>query len=212
MFVALCAALGLLIYDGDVTDTYAHAPGPTKPTFMSWNDAKAEWWFAKTGEQIPKGKASKILRGIQGYPEAGNSWECFICNILYSLGFRNTTQEKNVHCVNHGTQVVLLARQVDDFPLGCVDDNAAREIMTLISERIRLPSKAKIPITFQGVLTSFNGYDVVQTADYIQLSAESYVRRVFKSYAWETPANCESLLTAQPKSPLMNEEAKVLPT
>ena len=87
LFVALCAGLGLTIYGGDVTDAYAYAPGPTEPTFMSWDDAKAEWWFAKTGERIPKDKASKILCAIQGYPEAGNAWECFICDILHSLGF-----------------------------------------------------------------------------------------------------------------------------
>ena len=81
--------------------------------------------------------------------------------------------------------------------------------MTLIGEHIQLPSQAKIPITFQGILSSFNGYDVLQTADYIQLSAESYLRWVFKSHAWETPAKRESLLTAQPKSPLTNEEAKI---
>jgi hypothetical protein len=57
---------------------------------------------------------------------------------------------------------------------------------------------------------SFNSYDVIQTADYIQLSAESYLRRVFKSHAWETPGKHESSLTSQPKSPLTNEEAKVL--
>jgi hypothetical protein len=109
MFVTLCAALGLLTYDGDVTDAYAHAPGPMKPTFRSWDDAKAEWWFAKTDEQIPKGKASEILRAIQGHPEAGNAWERFICDILHSLGFRNTTHEKNAHCMNHGASVVLRA-------------------------------------------------------------------------------------------------------
>ena len=79
---------------------------------------------------------------------------------LCSLGFCNTTHEKNVHRMNHGTSVVLLAGQVDDFALGCVDDSTARGIMTLISERIQLPSEAKIPIMFQGVLTSFNGYGV----------------------------------------------------
>ena len=65
----------------------AHAPGPTKPTFMSWDDAKAEWWFAKTGKRIPKGKASEILRAIQGHPEASNAWERFSCDILHSLDF-----------------------------------------------------------------------------------------------------------------------------
>jgi hypothetical protein len=177
---------------------------------MSWDDAKAEWWYAKTGERIPKGKASEIFCAIQGHPEAGNAWECFICDILRSLGFRNTTHEKNVHHMNHGASVVLLARQVDAFALSYVDDSTARGIMTLIGERIQLPSEAKIPIMFQGVLTSFNGYDIIQTADYIQLSAESYLRRVFKSHAWETPGKHESSLTSQPKSPLRNEEAKVL--
>jgi hypothetical protein len=138
MFVALCAALGLLICGGDVTDAHAHALGPSKPTFMCWDDAKAEWWFAKTGEQIPKGKGSEILCAIQGHPEAGNARECFICDILFSLGFRNSTHEKNTHCMNHGTSVVLLACQVDDFALGCVDDSTARAVMTLIGEHIQL--------------------------------------------------------------------------
>ena len=110
--------------------------------------------------------------------------------------------------MNHGASAVLLARRVDNFALGCVDDNIAQEIMT----RIQLPSEAKISITFQGILSSFNGYNVLQTADYIQLSAESYLRRVFKSHAWEKPAKRESSLTAQPKSPLTNEEAKILYT
>jgi hypothetical protein len=90
--------------------------------------------------------------------------------------------------MTHETSVVSLARQVDDFALGCVDDDTAQGIMTLIEERIRLPSETVIPITFQGILSSFNGHDVVQTADHIKLSAESYLCRVFKSHVWETPA------------------------
>jgi hypothetical protein len=56
---------------------------------MSWDDAKAEWWFAKTGERVPKGKVSEILRSIQGHPEAGSAWEHFICDILHSLDIRS---------------------------------------------------------------------------------------------------------------------------
>jgi hypothetical protein len=43
MFAALCAALGLLMCGGDAADACAHAPGPTQPTFMSWDDAIVEW-------------------------------------------------------------------------------------------------------------------------------------------------------------------------
>jgi hypothetical protein len=85
--------------------------------------------------------------------------------------------------MTHETSVVLLARQVDDFALGCVNDDTARGIMRLIGECIQPPSKTVIPSTFQGIITSFNGYDVIQMADYIQLSAESYLRCVFKSHA-----------------------------
>ena len=78
--------------------------------------------------------------------------------------------------MNHGASIVLLARQVDNFALGCVDDKIAQEIIVLIGERVQLPSEAKISIIFQGILSLFNGYDVLQMADYMQLSAESYLR------------------------------------
>jgi hypothetical protein len=73
MCMGLCAAFGLLVYGGDVTDACAHALGPLKPTFMSWDDAKIEWWFTKTGEGISKDKVLEILHVIQGHPEAGNT-------------------------------------------------------------------------------------------------------------------------------------------
>ena len=104
----------------------------------------------------------------------------------------------------------LLARQVDDFALGCANAKIAQDIIHLIGERVQLPSETKIPIMFQGIISSFNGYDVYQTADYIKLSAESYLRRVFKGHDWEIPAKRESSLTSKPKSPLTNDEAKLL--
>ena len=112
--------------------------------------------------------------------------------------------------MNHGESIVLLACQVDDFALGYADTKIAQEIIRLIGERVQLPSEAKIPITFRGILSSFNGCDVYQTADYIQLSAELYLRCVFKGHDWEKPTKRESSLTAKPKSPLTNEEAKLL--
>jgi hypothetical protein len=127
------------LYGGDVTDAYAHAPGPLKPTFRSWDDTKVEWWLAKTGEQVSKDKVLEILHTIQGHPEAGNAWEHFITGVLHSLGFHNTTHEKNIHQMTHEPSIILLARQVDDFALGCVDDETTRRITTLLGERIRLP-------------------------------------------------------------------------
>ena len=88
LFAALCAGLGLITYGGDVTDACAHAPGPTKPTFMSWDDAKAEWWHAKTGERIPKGKPYPrffvLSKDILKLAMHGNALFAMSCVLLVS--------------------------------------------------------------------------------------------------------------------------------
>ena len=110
--------------------------------------------------------------------------------------------------MNHETSVVLLACQVDDFVLGCVDDNTARGIMPLISEHIQLPSEMKIPIIYQGVLTSFNGHDVIQTADYIQLSAESFYAESSRVMHGKSLPNVSppSLFNPSPHSRMMRQK------
>jgi len=47
---------------------------------------------------------------------------------------------------------------------------------------------------------SFGGYDVLQTRDYIKLSAESYIRRLLKAHGWDNPSPRES--SNKPKPPL----------
>jgi hypothetical protein len=154
MFVALAAAHCLIICAGDVKDAHAHAPGPTKPTHVRWDDARIEWWFAKTGERVSKDEVSEILCATQGHPEAGNAWERFITSVPHLIGFRSTTHKKNVHQMSCKDSIVLLAQQVDDFTLACIDDNTSRGPMALIDKHIRLPSEAVIPVEFQGIITS----------------------------------------------------------
>ena len=72
------------------------------------------------------------------------------------------------------------------------------KLITAIGDKLKLPSEAKIPIEFQGILSSFNGYDILQTAEYTRLSAESYLRRVLKGHGWETPSSRESEPGAKP--------------
>ena len=86
----------------------------------------------------------------------------------------------------------------------------AKKIVKAIGERLQLPSEVELPIEFQGVLTSFNGYDILQTADYTKLSAESYLCCVLKGHGWETPGSKESQPGAKPKSPLNDTKVKVL--
>jgi hypothetical protein len=210
MFVALSAACCPIICGGDVKDACAHAPGPKKPTFVCMDDTMIDWWHNKTGECVTKDKLAEILCAVQGHLEAGCAWEIFISEVLCDIGFHNATHKKNIHQMPCDGSVILVARQVNDFALACVDDDTACSVIAKIGKHIRLPSESVAPIDFQGVLTTHNGHDVSQTSECIHLSPKPCLWHVLKNHAWEKPDKCESLLTAKPKSPLSNEEAKLM--
>jgi hypothetical protein len=45
-FIALSAHLGYPIYGGDATDAYVHSPPLVNPTYITIDDAYAEWYDA----------------------------------------------------------------------------------------------------------------------------------------------------------------------
>jgi hypothetical protein len=51
-----------------------------------------------------------------------------------------------------------------------------------------MPNEASPPFKYLGLLQDYNGVDVNQTADYIELSAAGYVDRVLQSHGWDTPS------------------------
>ena len=51
----------------------------------------------------------------------------------------------------------------------------------------------KIDLRDKGILTSFNGVDIIQSRHYIQvLTCESYINRFLKNYGWSSPGSGES--------------------
>ena len=200
LFIALCAADGLTIYGGDAKDAFAHSPGPSKPTFMKVDNAFREWYHDRTGVLLDKDLVLPVLRALQGHPEAARLWEQHISSILKDLGFTNTTHEKNIYVGTFCGEKVLLVRQVDDFALGCKAEATARHVFKTIGDKLTLHNESDAPFEFLGLVDSFDGYDVLQTRDYIKLSAESYIRRLLKAHGWENPSPRED--TRKPKPPL----------
>ena len=41
---------------------------------------------------------------------------------------------------------------------------------------------------FLGVVTVYNGVDIIQTPDYIEMSCKNYILRLLKSHGWDTPS------------------------
>ena len=200
LFVALSATENLTIYGGDAKDAFAHAPAPTQPTFMRIDDAFAEWYESSTNRKLDRSLVLPVLCAFQGHPEAAKLWEEHIHSIVHSLGFRNTTHERNIYTATFGDEKVLMVRQVDDFALACRTEDVAKDIFARIGAALKLDGEASAPFEYLGKVDMYNGYDVLQTADYIKISASSYLRRLLKSHHWETPGAHEH--STKPKPPL----------
>ena len=100
LFFALMSTLkGYKIYGGDAKDAFAHSPPPTIPTFVSIDDAYAEWYKWKYNVDLDRSKVLPVLHALQGHPESGKLWEKYINSFLTSdeLGFKPTTHDRTIY-------------------------------------------------------------------------------------------------------------------
>jgi len=188
LFIALCTADNLTIYGDDAKDAFAHSPGPSMPTFMKLDDAFCDWYLERTGVLLDKDLVLPVLRALQGHPEAAQLWEEHISAILKDVGFKNTTHKKNIYTGQFCGEKVLLVCQVNDSALRCHQESTAKSVYSNIGAKLTLHNKAEAPFEHLGLVDSFDGYDVLQTCDYIKLSAEFFIRRLLKAHGWDNPS------------------------
>ena len=189
LFFALSAHLGYGVYGGDATDAFAHSPPPDVPTYVSVDEAYADWYESRFGKRLDRSFVLPVLHALQGHPESGRLWEEHINKILLSpeLGFRHTTHDRTIYSATIDGQPVLLLRQVDDFAIACADEDIAKRIYGIIGERLQLAHETKPPFEYFGLLTEYNGVDVVQTRDTITLKCSRYIQRVLRTHSWTVP-------------------------
>ena len=189
LFFALSAALGYRVYGGDAVDAYAHSPAPDVPTFVTIDDAFAEWYQHRFGVVLDRSYVLPVQHALQGHPEAGRLWETHINGILKSdpLSFRHTTHDRSIYSTVYKGVPVLLLRQVDDFALASPDETIAEEIYGIIGQRLQLPSETSPPFKYFGLISDFNGVDITQTSTTVEITCKSYLARVLRSHGWDTP-------------------------
>ena len=205
LFFAIAANLNLKVFGGDAKDAYGHSPGPEIPTYISIDDQYADWYKYKHGHDIDRRKVLPVLRALQGHPESGRLWESHINKILQGpkLKFKSTTHDRTIYTTQYRGEKVYLLRQVDDFALACTKQSIADEIYDIIGKDLQLPKEDTIPFTKLGIITDFNGIDVEQSKDYIQLSAANYIDRIMTSHGWETDSSMKP--HSKPNAPLSTE-------
>ena len=92
--------------------------------------------------------------------------------------------------------------------MGCKRESTAKEVYNLIGKKLTLHNEAEPPFEYLGLVDSFDGYDVLQTRDYIKVSAESYIRRLLKAHNWDNPSPHES--SKKPKPPIHSDDITAL--
>ena len=208
LFLAIAASLNLKIYGGDAKDAYGHSPGPEIPTFMSIDDAYAEWYEEKYGEKIDRRKVLPVRKALQGHPESGRLWERHITGILEKMGFRSTTHDKTIYRLEYlhkdteTYETIYMLRQVDDFAMACKDETTAKKLYEEIGLALQTEQETEPPFAYLGLVKDFNGVDISQTNEYIEISSSNYIDRVMRSHGWET----EPRSKGAPTSP-MNKDA-----
>lgn len=128
----------------------------------------------------------RVNNAIQGHPESPRLWEKHIDRILKDIGMSPTTHEP---CLYHGmvnNQRVLFSRKVDDFAVASSSEETVQQLLDSINVAMRIPIKSL------GVVSRFNGNDVIRSKYYVKLTQKKHLTKMLQSHGWLTPAALKS--------------------
>ena len=88
IFWALTASSNHVTIGADASNTFAEAPAPKAPLYMTLDTQFHSWWKSKGRPPIPVGHGVRIFKAIQGHPESPRLWARLINKIIMDMGFR----------------------------------------------------------------------------------------------------------------------------
>jgi hypothetical protein len=163
IFWALAAQLGLIVIGADVSNAFAEAPATNEDIFIVPDTVFHDWWVNHKGrDPIPKGWVITINYAFQGHPEAPRLWEHHVDKIIKTENFIPTHHEPCLYCSRKDGAYKLLLHQVDDFAVASTDTSTSNHVIEQINKHLR------IKIKNQGLITMFNGVDIIQSRYYIK--------------------------------------------
>eukprot|EP00804_Cyclotella_cryptica_P003795 CCRYP_008951-RA/>CCRYP_008951-RA protein AED:0.18 eAED:0.18 QI:0/0/0/1/0/0.5/2/0/368 len=181
MFYAISATENLLIFGADVCNVFSKATAPKQGFYIQHDRAFCEWWVHNRHEPIPDGYVIPVMRTMQGHPKSPRLWEKWCNNMVKSHNFKPTTHEPCLYSGIWNGEKCNFKRQVDHFEF-------ATPSMKLVYAFYNAIDDLSMPIKRQGMVTLFNGIDVLQLRYYIKISAETYIEKMGAKYLemWHT--------------------------
>ena len=168
IFYALTAAENIVVYGANFSNAFGEAPPPKQGFFIRPDKAFHDWWTkCKKRPPIPHRYAAPILAAIQGHPESPRLWEKYANKIIRDLGLKPTVYEPCLYSGVVEGERVLFKRQVDDFEIVNSSEHIASILFDTIDDLLTFPLKRI------GLVTMFNGIDVLQTQDYVKISVQT---------------------------------------
>ena len=176
IFYAVAAAESLLVFGVDVSNAFGEAPPPKQGFYIRPDKAFSEWFMTRYNRKIPDGWVIPVLAAMQGHPESPRLWEKHCDRILRKIGFVPTIHEPCLYSGYIENTRDYFKRQMDDFAIACQEERIA----TIIFDAIDL--ELQIPIKRQGLVTLFNGLDVLQSRWFIKIYVETYLTKTLRPY------------------------------
>jgi hypothetical protein len=176
IFYAVASAENLLVFGADVSNAFGETPPPKQGFYIRPDTAFREWYKARYNNDIHEGWVIPVLAAMKEYPESSRLWEKHCDRILQKTGLVPTIHEPCLYSGFIDKEKVYFKRQVDDFAIACKEEKTA----TIIYDAINF--ELQIPIKRQGLLTLFNGLDVLQSRWYVKISVETYLAKTLLPY------------------------------
>ena len=184
IFWAAAAARNMVVYGADASNAFAEAPPPKAPLYVRIDTPFREWWKSKGRPDLPKDYVLPVQKALQGHPESARLWADLIHGILKEK--LNLQECKHEQCLYRGkfkgTEVLFL-RQVDDFCVAAENQEIADEIIEVINKSM------SIDIKHLGLISRFNGMDILQTKHYVKLYTETYIKKILDQHGWTKPTH-----------------------
>jgi Reverse transcriptase (RNA-dependent DNA polymerase). len=174
IFFAVSALMNYVIYDLDAVNAFGQAGKLFHLIYLEIDQQYKDWYKNRKGENIPDGWVLPVLGLLQGHPDSGEVWQNKINNVIASYGFTATTHEP---CLYQGVfqgNDILICRQVNDMVLAGKDPTVVQAFTKELSTKLKV---------------TFNGLDIVQNKEGIQINCSTYLEKLRKAHGWNEVSN-----------------------
>ena len=132
------------------------------------------------------GTVIPVMKAMQGHLESSQLWEKHCDKFIRSLGFTPRAHEPCLYVGEIEGKRCIFKRQVDDFALACRSAITAHKFYNMVDDHLSNPIKR------MGLVTLFNGIDILQSRYYVKISCETYIKKFCMKYLLRYNNFCEA--------------------